>query len=176
MTVQLDWPPDVVERLTGEARKKGLSLDAYLLQTVLQRKGSNGAPADDAEKRRAREEAGRSIRELRKGNMLGSDPTIRDLIEEGRRSRWPWFSTTLSRQRAQGLAGVLPNQRNCLAQTREAFFTRFAWTVGAGDLGAIRDIPWAIPLDNGCELVAHGYGSRPAGFRFARRRICGRLA
>jgi hypothetical protein len=35
MTVQLDWPPDVVDRLTEEARKKGLSLDAYLLEAVL---------------------------------------------------------------------------------------------------------------------------------------------
>ena len=52
MTVQLDWPPEVVDRLTDEARKKGLSLDAYLLQTVLQQKSSNGAPTDDAEKRR----------------------------------------------------------------------------------------------------------------------------
>ena len=32
MTVQLDWPADVVERLTEEARKKGVSLDAYLLE------------------------------------------------------------------------------------------------------------------------------------------------
>ncbi len=44
MTVQLDWPPDVVERLTEEARQNGLSLDDYLLQTVLKQKGSNGAP------------------------------------------------------------------------------------------------------------------------------------
>lgn len=86
MTVQLDWPPDVVDRLTEEARQKGLSLDAYVLQAVLQQKGSNGAPAtDEAEKRRKREEAAASIRELRKGNILGPDLTIRDLIEEGRR-------------------------------------------------------------------------------------------
>ena len=85
MTVQLDWPPDVVDRLTEEAQKKGLSLDAYLLETILQQRGSNGAATDDAEKRRRREEAGRSIRELRKGNILGPDLTIRDLIEEGRR-------------------------------------------------------------------------------------------
>jgi hypothetical protein len=32
MTVHLDWPPDVVDRLTDEARQKGLSLDAYVLQ------------------------------------------------------------------------------------------------------------------------------------------------
>ena len=81
-----DWPPDVVDRLTKEARQKGLSLDDYLLQTVLQKKTSNDtALSDEAAKREAREEAGRSIRELRKGNILGSDLTIRDLIEEGRR-------------------------------------------------------------------------------------------
>ena len=86
MTVQLDWPPDVVDRLVEEARQRGLSLDAYLLQTVLQQKASNStALTDDAAKRQAREEAGRSIRELRKGNILGPDLTIRDLIEEGRR-------------------------------------------------------------------------------------------
>ena len=40
MTVRLDWPPDVV-RLTDEAQKKGLSLDAYVLQTVPQQNGAN---------------------------------------------------------------------------------------------------------------------------------------
>ena len=63
MTVQLDWPSDVVDRLTDEARKKGLSLDAYVLQTVLQQEGSNGAPSDDAEQRRRRAEAGARILE-----------------------------------------------------------------------------------------------------------------
>ena len=86
MTVQLDWPPDVVERFTDEARQKGLSLDAYLLQTVLQQKDTNGAPpSDETERRRAREEAAARIRELRKGVTLGPDLTIRDLINEGRR-------------------------------------------------------------------------------------------
>jgi hypothetical protein len=31
MTVHIDWPSDVVERLTEEARQKGLPLDVYLL-------------------------------------------------------------------------------------------------------------------------------------------------
>jgi len=44
----------------------------------------NGSLADEAEKRRGREEAAASIRKLRKGNILGPDLTIRDLIEEGR--------------------------------------------------------------------------------------------
>lgn len=86
MTVQLNWPPEVVDRLTEEARQKGLSLDAYVLQTVLQQKFPNGtATSDEASQRQAREEAGRSIRELRMGNILGPDLTIRDLVEEGRR-------------------------------------------------------------------------------------------
>jgi hypothetical protein len=86
MTVHLDWPPDLVSNLTEEARHKGLSLDAYLLQTVLhQRSPNGGAVSDETAKRMAREEAGRSIRDLRKGNVLGPDLTIRDLVEEGRR-------------------------------------------------------------------------------------------
>lgn len=86
MTLHLDWPPEVVARLTEEARQRGLSLDKYLLETVLERKAANGTSvAGDAEKRGAREEAGRSIRELRKGNTLGPELTVRDLIEEGRR-------------------------------------------------------------------------------------------
>src|ERR1039457_1208653 len=86
MTVQLDWPPDVVDRLSDEARQKGLSLDAYVLQIVLQQTGSKGAPAiDEAERRLKREQATASIRELRKGVTLGPDLTIRDLINQGRR-------------------------------------------------------------------------------------------
>ena len=86
MTVHLDWPPDVVARLTAEARQKGLTLDAYLLQAVLDQKGPNGAfSADEAARQQAREAAGRSIRQLRQGNILGPDLGLRDLIEEGRR-------------------------------------------------------------------------------------------
>jgi hypothetical protein len=86
MIVQLDWPPNVVERLTEEAQRKGLSLDAYLLQTVLQLKGSNGATTDDAEKRRKRAEAGARILEIQK--RVKPDPegwTSRDYINYGRR-------------------------------------------------------------------------------------------
>ena len=85
MTVQLNWPPDVVNRFMEEAHRKGLSLDAYLLEAVLQHQGSNCTCVDDPEKRRKREQAAASIKELRKGNILGPDLTIRDLIEEGRR-------------------------------------------------------------------------------------------
>jgi hypothetical protein len=86
MNVQLDWPPDVVDRLTEEARREGLSLDAYLLQTVLQQKGSNGAPADNAEKRRKRADAGARILEIQK--RVKPDPegwTSSDYINYGRR-------------------------------------------------------------------------------------------
>jgi len=86
MTVHLDWPSEVVDRLTEEARGKGLSLDAYLLQTVLQHKGSNGAPADDAERRRKRAHAGARILEIQK--RVKPDPqgwTSRDYINYGRR-------------------------------------------------------------------------------------------
>ena len=86
MNVQLDWPPEVVARLTGEAKKEGLPLDAWLLQTVLQRKGAGGIPADDAERRRVRAEAGARILEIQK--RVGPDPegwTSRDYIDYGRR-------------------------------------------------------------------------------------------
>ena len=90
MTVHLDWPPEVVDRLTKAARRKGLSLDAYVLQAVLRKKTSDGAPpSDEAERRQAREQAGRGIRELRKGNILGPDLTIRDLVEAQRARRGP---------------------------------------------------------------------------------------
>jgi len=84
MTIQLDWPPDVVDHLTEEARKRGLSLDDYLLQTVLRQ--SSHSPADDAEKRRMRAAAGARILEIQK--RVKPDPqgwTSRDYINCGRR-------------------------------------------------------------------------------------------
>jgi hypothetical protein len=86
MTVQLDWPPEVIDRVTAEARQKGLSLDEYILKSVLYEEPPTAGPiSDDDAKREARIAAGRSIRELSKGIILGPDLTIRDLIEEGRR-------------------------------------------------------------------------------------------
>jgi len=86
MTVHLDWPTDVVNRLTEEARQRGLSLGAYVLQTVLQQ-SSNGAPAiDDDEKRQRRQEAAARILEIQK--RVKPDPegwTSRDYINYGRR-------------------------------------------------------------------------------------------
>lgn len=56
----------MVQRVAEEARTKGLSLDAYLLQTVLQQQGSSGLPTDDAANRRKRAEAGARILEIQK--------------------------------------------------------------------------------------------------------------
>jgi hypothetical protein len=80
MTVQLSWPADVVDRLTEEARAHGLSLDEYLLRTVLQ-KDTNGKPCEDAERRRKRAEAGARILEIQQ--PVKPDPegwTSRDYI------------------------------------------------------------------------------------------------
>ncbi len=86
MTVHLDWPPEIVARLKGEARRHGLSLDVYLLRTVLGEKPTGSTPTyGQNAAQQAREEAGHSILELRKGNILGPEFSIRDLIEEGRR-------------------------------------------------------------------------------------------
>ena len=96
MTVQLNWPPEVVDRLSEEARQKGLSLDDYVLQTVPQPKTPTGPePSEEADRRQAREQAGRSIRELRKGNVLGPDVSIRDLLDEGHRILAPSFSNSV---------------------------------------------------------------------------------
>jgi hypothetical protein len=86
MTVQLDWPQDVVDRLTEEARQHGLSLDAYVLQTVLKDEGSTGTPPSEAERRRKRQEAAARILEIQK--RVKPDPegwTSRDYISYGRR-------------------------------------------------------------------------------------------
>jgi len=84
MTVQLNWPADVVDRLTEEAQRKGLSLNEYLLQTVLQERRANGI--DDAEKRRSRADAAARILEIQR--RVKPDPqgwTSRDYINFGRR-------------------------------------------------------------------------------------------
>jgi len=57
MTVHLNWPADVVARLSQEARRKGLSLDAYLLKTVLHQKRPDGDPVTDEERQRVREQS-----------------------------------------------------------------------------------------------------------------------
>jgi hypothetical protein len=87
MTLQLDWPPDIVARLQQEAAQNGRGLDDYLLQSVLSTQPA-GLPAspvsEDATRQLCREAAAR-IRGLSAANVLGPDLTVRDLIEEGRR-------------------------------------------------------------------------------------------
>ncbi|NDJ15217.1 MAG: hypothetical protein EBY17_29205 [Acidobacteriia bacterium] len=90
MTVQLDWPPDVVARLQQEAAQSGHGLGDYLLQSVLSNQPAGLAapsPTDPEEANRTRlcREAGDRIREFRATNILGPELTVRDLIEEGRR-------------------------------------------------------------------------------------------
>ncbi len=83
MTVRLDWPDEVVDRLTEEARRNGLALNEYLLK-VLQT-GVDTMPSEINERGR-RQRAVQSMLEHRKGNLLGADVTIGELIEEGRLS------------------------------------------------------------------------------------------
>jgi hypothetical protein len=82
MTVQLNWPPEVLERLMKEARQRGLSLDAYVLQALTEYVSNRVPTADEAEKRRKREDAAARIRDLRKDVTLVPELTIRDLIHE----------------------------------------------------------------------------------------------
>ena len=67
----LEGDLEVVDRLAAEAKESGLSLNDYLLRTVLQHSRPNGgsASADDSG-RETREAAGRSIK--RDNAPLGS--------------------------------------------------------------------------------------------------------
>lgn len=86
MTLILDWPPEVVARVTAEAREAGLTVDEYVLKSVVgEVPPVQSELADEETMRQRRLEAGRRIVELSKGNILGPDLTIRDLIEDGRR-------------------------------------------------------------------------------------------
>jgi hypothetical protein len=86
MTVQLDWPLDVVNRFTEEARRRGLSLDAYLLETVTPPDGSTNDSREGAERRRKRSEAGARILDIQKRVLPDSEGwTSRDYVNFGRR-------------------------------------------------------------------------------------------
>ena len=50
---------------------------------------------------------------------------------------------------------MLKNEGDGLAKVRNAFFTRFALAVGAGNFGAVGDVPWPVPLDDRREFIAH---------------------
>src|ERR1019366_4395850 len=60
------------------------------------------------------------------------------------------------------LSPMLKDEGNRLTKVRQAFFPRLALTVGAGHLGAVRDVPWAVLLDDRSEFVAHVYILAPA--------------
>ena len=64
------------------------------------------------------------------------------------------FLLGVGRQGTQGfLASVLQDKGNRLVKVRHAFFTRFPLAVGSEHFGAIRDVPWAVLLDNRRELI-----------------------
>lgn len=66
------------------------------------------------------------------------------------------FLAGVPRQGTQGfLSPVFENQGNRFTEVRQTFFTRSALAVGAGHFGAVRDVPWSVPLDNGRKLVVH---------------------
>ncbi|HEY1337411.1 MAG TPA: hypothetical protein VGF59_07860 [Bryobacteraceae bacterium] len=84
MTVHLDLPAELVERLNQKAAEQGLSLTAYLVQAVLG-EAANGRLDPDSEKHR-RATAASCILEIRK--RVRPDPegwTSRDYIRYGRR-------------------------------------------------------------------------------------------
>jgi hypothetical protein len=86
MTVNLDWPPDVVERLKKQAFQRGLSLDAFLLEAVLQRSKESPHPGGGNDNRSRRQGAAARILEIQ--GRVQPDPegwTSRDYINFGRR-------------------------------------------------------------------------------------------
>gem|GEM_PF-5979072 len=78
-------------------------------------------------------------------------------------SNYDEFLHRIGGQSAQRfLSPMLKNECNRLTEVRQAFFPRLALTVGARHLGAVRDVPWAVLLDDRGELVAHVYILPPA--------------
>lgn len=73
--IQIQLRPEVEAQLAAEAQGYGLELDRYIEKIV------EGRPAEQV-KRRPVAEAIDRIRELRKGNTLGSF-RVKDLIHEG---------------------------------------------------------------------------------------------
>ncbi len=85
MTIQLELSPEVVDRLNTAARKKGLTLDAYLIESVIREEDLNGAPVDESEKHRKRAAAAAVILDVQ--TRVKPDPegwTSRDYINFGR--------------------------------------------------------------------------------------------
>ena len=84
MTLSIHLRPNLEERLSARAQEVGVPLEQFI-EELLEREARILSFPEAESGQAAREQAGRSIRELRKGNTLGNDITIRDLIEEGRR-------------------------------------------------------------------------------------------
>jgi hypothetical protein len=78
MTIKVELTPDVQAGLLAQARRNGLSLEAYIEQVLRERSREALVPSLTRS-----QIAGQRIRELRKGVSLGGIP-IKDLIEEGR--------------------------------------------------------------------------------------------
>lgn len=87
MTLQLDWPAEVIGKVSEEARQVGLSLDEFVLRAVLRHQPNASGRTGGGSEAERREQAGRGIRELREAQVLGPELSIRDLIEEVRRFR-----------------------------------------------------------------------------------------
>jgi hypothetical protein len=66
------------------------------------------------------------------------------------------FLPGIGRQRTQGFRSpVIENQGNRLAKVRQTFLARLALPIGAWHFSTVRDIPWAVLLDDRREFVAH---------------------
>ena len=52
---------------------------------------------------------------------------------------------------------MLKDQRNRFAEVRQAPFARIPLTVCARHFGTVRDVPGAVLLDDGRELIVHRY-------------------
>jgi hypothetical protein len=86
MTVQLDWPREIVDRLTDEARKNGSSLGDYVLNLLPAPNGAGAAKSDEGIDDEKRKTAGNRILEIQ--TRVKPDPeglTSRDYISQGRR-------------------------------------------------------------------------------------------
>ena len=79
------------------------------------------------------------------------------------------FLPGIGRQSTQGfISSVLENQGNGLTKVRQTFLARLALPIGTWHFSAVRDMPWAVSLDNRREFVAHFFILPPG----RRSRIC----
>jgi hypothetical protein len=74
--IQIQLDPEIEARLTAEARARGLSLDRYIVEKLVE------ARATEPSRQRSVGDAIDTIRQLRRGSKLG-DLQIKELINEG---------------------------------------------------------------------------------------------